>query len=71
MLQSQLYDDFTLKTYINLLNSTLSKTLGVMFSVKHLFTKNYLLLLHLILFLVYFTRFEVIRPQSLKVSKSY
>ena len=36
------YDDFTLKTCINLLNSTLSRTLGVMFQAKQLFTKNYL-----------------------------
>ena len=29
ILQSQLYHDFTLKTYNNLLNSILSETLGV------------------------------------------
>ena len=49
----------------------LSKTLGVMFKVKQLFTKNYLLRLHITLFLVHFNRFEVIRSQSLKVSKSF
>ena len=48
----------------------LSRTLGVMFEVKQLFTKNYLLLLHIALFLVYFNSLEVIRSQSLKVSKS-
>ena len=49
----------------------LARPLGVMFKVKHLFTKNYLLLLHITLFLVHFNSFEVIRSQSLKVSKSY
>ena len=42
-----------------------------MFQVKQLFTKNYLLLLHITLFLVNFNSFEVIRSQSLKVTKSY
>ena len=49
----------------------LSRTLGVMFKVKQLFTKNYLLLLDITLFLVQFYSFKVIRSQSLKVSKSY
>ena len=52
----------------------LSRKLGVMIKVKQLFTKNHLLLLHLLhiaLFLVHFNSFEVIRSQSLKVSKSY
>ena len=49
----------------------LSRTLGVMFKVKQLFTKNYLLLLQIVLFLVNFNSFEVICSQSLKVSKSY
>ena len=61
----------TLKTYINLLNSMLSRTLRIMFKVKQLFAKNYLLLLLNTLFLVYFNNHEVIRSQSLKVSKSY
>ena len=34
--------NFTSKTYIHLLNSILSKTLCVMFTVEQLFTKNYL-----------------------------
>ena len=59
--KSKLYDNFTLKTYINLLNSLLSRTLGVMFKVKQLITKNYLLLLHITLFLVHFNSYEVIR----------
>ena len=43
-----------------------------MFNMKQLFTKNYLLLSHIALFLVRFNSFEVIiRSQSLKVSKSY
>ena len=42
-----------------------------MLKVKQLFTKNYLLLLHIMLCLVHFNSFEVIRSQSLKVSKSY
>ena len=49
----------------------LSKSLGVMFKVKQLFTKNDLLRLHITLFLVHFNRFEVICAQSLKVSKTY
>ena len=42
-----------------------------MFKIKQVFTKNDLLLLHNTLFLIYFNSFEVIRSQSLKVSKSY
>ena len=42
-----------------------------MFKVKQLLTKSYLLLSHIPLFLVYFNSFEVIRSQSLNVSKSY
>ena len=49
----------------------LSRTLGVMFKVKQLFTKNHLRLLLMTLFLVCFTAFEVICSQSYKVSKSY
>ena len=49
----------------------LSRTLGVMFKVKQLFTKNHLLLLLIALFLIHFNSLEVIRSQSLKVSKSY
>ena len=49
----------------------LSRTLCAMFNVKQLFPKNYLLLLHITLFLVHFNSYEVIRTQSLKVSKSY
>ena len=49
----------------------LSRTLGVMSKVKQLFTKNYLLLLQIVIFLVNFNSFEVIRSQSLKVSKKY
>ena len=48
----------------------LFRTLGVMLKVKQLFSKNYLLLLHITLFLVQFNSLEVIRFQSLKVSKS-
>ena len=49
----------------------LSRTLGLMFKAKQLFTKKYLLLLQIVLFLVNFNNFEVIRSQSLKVSKNY
>ena len=49
----------------------LSKSLGVMFKVKQLFTNNDLLPLHITLFLIHFNRLEVIRTQSLKVSKTY
>ena len=49
----------------------LSRTLRIMFKVKQLFAKNYLLLLLNTLFLVYFNNHEIIRSQSLKVSKSY
>ena len=42
-----------------------------MFKVKQLFTKNYLLLLQIVIFLVNVNGFEVIRSQSLKVLKSY
>ena len=59
------------KLILNLLQSMLSKTLGVMFVVKQLFTNNYLLLLHNVLFLVYFNSFEVTGSESLKVAKSY
>ena len=38
----------------------LSKTLGVMFNVKQLFSKNHLFLLHIALFLVHFNSLEVI-----------
>ena len=53
-----------LKLILNLLDSMLSRTLGVIFKVKQLFTQNYLLLLHIKLFLVYFNSFEVTRSQS-------
>ena len=43
----------------------LSRTLGVMFKVKQLFTKNYLVLFHNTLFLVHFNSFDVIRFRSL------
>ena len=49
----------------------LSRILGVIFTVKQLFTKNYLLPLHITLILVHFNSFEVVCSQSLKVSKSY
>ena len=49
----------------------LSRTQGVMFKVKQLFSKNYRLLLYITLFLVHFNSFEVIRSQTLKVSKTY
>ena len=42
-----------------------------MFKVKQLFTKNFLLLWHITLFLVHFNSHVVIRSQSLKVSKTY
>ena len=41
----------------------LSRTLDVMFKVKQLFTENYLLLLHITLFVVHFNSIEVIRSQ--------
>ena len=47
----------------------LSRTLGVTFKVKQLFTKNYLLLLQIVLFLVVFNSFEIIRSQSLNSFK--
>ena len=49
----------------------LSRTLGIIFKVKQLLTKNYLLLLHIALCLVHFNSLEVIRSRSLKDSKSY
>ena len=49
----------------------LSRTLGIVFEVKQLFTKNHLLLLLIALFLVHFNSLEVIRSQSLEVSKSF
>ena len=49
----------------------LSRTLDVMFKVKQLFTKNYLLFLYITLFLVNFNIYEVFRSQSLKVLKRY
>ena len=49
----------------------LSITLGVMFKVKQLSTKNHQLLLLIALFLVHFNSLKAIRSQSLKVSKSY
>ena len=49
----------------------LSRILGVMFKDKQLFTKKYLLLVQITLFSVHFNSFEVIRAQSLKVSKTY
>ena len=42
-----------------------------MFKFEQLFTKSYLLHLHITLLLVYFNSYEVIRSKSLKVSKSY
>ena len=59
-----LYDNFTLKTKVNLLSSMLSRTQGVMFKVKQLFTKNYLLY-------ALCSPFEVIHSQSLNVPKIY
>ena len=50
----------------------LSRTLRVMFKAKHIFTKNYyLLLLQIAIFLLNLNSSEVICSQSLKVSKSY
>ena len=40
-----------------------------MFKVKQLFTKNYLFLSYIALFLVHFNSLEVIRSQSFKVSQ--
>ena len=48
----------------------LSRTLLATFKVKQLFTKIYLLCLHITLFLVHFNSYEIIHSQSLKVSKS-
>ena len=42
-----------------------------MFKVKQPFSKNYILFLHITLFLFYFNNFVDIRSQTLKVSKSY
>ena len=42
-----------------------------MFKVKQLFTKNFRLLLHNTLFLVYLNSLEVFRSQNFEVSKSY
>ena len=70
---TSLYDDFTFKTYINLLHSMLSRTQGAMFKVKLLFAKNYLLLLHITLWLVHLNilRFFVFKVQlSEKVIKT-
>ena len=39
------------KLILNLLHSMLSRTLDVMFKVKQLFTKNYLLFLRIVLYL--------------------
>ena len=58
---------------ISYLTLMLSRTLGVMFKVKQLFTKKYLLstfFAHYALFSS-FSSFEVNRSQNLKVSKSY
>ena len=60
-----------MKTYVNLLNYMLSRTLGVMFKVKQFLTKNYLLLLRITLLLAHFNSFEVICSENLKVPKSY
>ena len=48
----------------------LSRTLGIMFDLKQLFTKNYRLL-HNTVILVHFNSYAVIRSRSLKVSKNY
>ena len=48
----------------------LSRTLGVMFKIKQLFTKNYLFFLHITLFWIHFNSFKITRSQSLKISKS-
>ena len=49
----------------------LSRTIGVMFKVKQVFTKNYILLLQVTLFLICCNSYEVIRSLSLKIAKSY
>ena len=59
------------RKHLNLLNSMLFRTLNVMFKIKQLFTKNYLLFWHITLFSVHFNSFAVILSQNLKVSKSY
>ena len=46
----QIDDNLTFKTHINFLYSKLSRTLGVMFKVKHYLPKTYLLLLYNTLF---------------------
>ena len=46
----QIDDNLTFKTHINFLYSKLSRTLGVMFKVKHFLPKTYLLLLYNTLF---------------------
>ena len=48
---------------------SLRPCLGVMFKVKQLFTKNYLLLLHITPFLVHFNSFKVIRFEKFKRRK--
>ena len=58
-------------SYFSLLNPMPSRTLGVMFKVKQPFTKNFLLLSHITLFLVHCNSLEIIRPHNLKSSKSY
>ena len=49
----------------------LSRTIGVMFKVKKVFTKNYIPLLQVTLFLICCNSYEVIRSMSLKIAKSY
>ena len=49
----------------------LSRTIGVMFKVNQVFTKNYILLLQVTLFLICCNSYEVIRSMSLKIAKSY
>ena len=52
--------DVKLKTYVNLLHSMLSRIQSAILKVKQLFTKNYVLLLHITLFLVYFTHINLL-----------
>ena len=53
----------------------LSRTQGIMFKAKQLLYLPkiifFFFFLHIMLFLVYFNSFEVIRSQRLQVSKSY
>ena len=68
--ESNFFNDFALKTWINLLNFMLSRILVVMFKVKQLFAINYLLVLLITLLSSFQQLWGFLLSKLIKVWKS-